>query len=175
MSLNSMAEIKEFIQNIDCGKPIFKISYEYRSLNLKLNSWKAKEELIQSNDWLLSGIGSNIDRRYDDTTRTLKIDLDRVTQPLNEYIHNSVIDLAGETSPSDQPKRTNAYKEICEISYQNKREEAFQNDILPILNYYYKAKTESKDKSDMVVHKNNVQALLTILRKKYARPKNGIR
>ena len=171
MSLNSIEEIKQFLTTIECGEPIFSINVGYNdSVNLSLKEWKEREELKISSDVILSVIGHSIERSYDIESKILKIDAERVLPKMSDYIYNTVIDMARDTSTSDQPKRTLAYKEIVEIAYQNKREEAFQNDILPILNYYYKVKTESTNKSDMVVHNNNVQALFTILRKKYARP-----
>lgn len=171
MSLNSIEEIREFLTTIECGEPVFTINTGYSdSINLVLQDWKEKDALRNSDDAILGYIGQSIERSYDIESKTLKIDAERVLPRLGDYIYNTIVDMARETSTSDQPKRTLAYKEIVEIAYQNKREEVFQNDILPILNYYYKVKTESTNKSDMVVHNNNVQALFTILRKKYARP-----
>jgi hypothetical protein len=88
---------------------------------------------------------------------------------LYDNSYTMMVEMAIETSPSDQPKRTSLYKDIVQIAYTHKKEESFINDILPILNYYYQQKTDSKDKSDMTVHNNNVQALFNILRKKYAK------
>lgn len=171
MSLNSIEEIRQFLTTIKCGEPIFTINVGYSdSISLVLEDWVEKEELKKSGDTILEYIGHSIERSYDNESKSLKVDVERVHSKMSDYIYNTIVDMARETSTSDQPKRTLAYKEIVEIAYQNKREEVFQNDILPILNYYYKVKTESTNKSDMVVHNNNVQALFTILRKKYARP-----
>lgn len=172
MSLNSIEEVKQFLTTIECGEPIFTINTGYNdSISLVLQDWKEKDTLRNSGDAILSFIGNSIDRSYSIEDKALKIDIGRVLPKLGDYIYNTVVDMARETSTSDQPKRTLAYKEMVEIAYQNKREEVFQNDILPILNYYYKVKTESTNKSDMVVHNNNVQALFTILRKKYGNKK----
>jgi hypothetical protein len=171
MSLNSIEEIKEFLTTIKCGEPIFTINTGYSdSISLVLEDWVEKDALRNSSDTILSFIGNSIDRSYSIEDKSLKVDIEKVLPKLGDYIYHAAVDMARETSTSDQPKRTLAYKEMVEIAYQNKREEVFQNDILPILNYYYKVKTESTNKSDMVVHNNNVQALFTILRKKYARP-----
>lgn len=172
MSLNSIEEIKEFLTTIKCGEPIFTISTGYHdSISLTLEEWKEKEELKKSSDAILQYISFNIERSYDIENKTLKIDTERVLSKMADYIYNTVVDMARETSTSDQPKRTLAYKEMIEIAYQNKREEVFQNDILPILNYYYKVKTESTNKTDMVVHNNNVQALFKVITKKYGNKK----
>lgn len=175
MSLNSVEEIRAFLNTIECGEPIFNIIPGYgsrsygNSINIALEDWKEKEELILSDDPMLKFIGYGVYRRYDRETKSLMIDTDQVMPKVADFIQDHVMELARDTSPHDQPKKTNAYKDIAEIAYQNKRVEAWQNDILPILNYYLKAKTDSTNKQDMVVHNNNVQALLGILRKKYAR------
>ena len=172
MSLNSVEEVRQFLTTIKCGEPVFTIGTGYGdSISLMLEDWAEKEELRKSDDAILSFIGNSIDRSYSIEDKALKIDAERVLPKLGDYIYNTVIDMARETSTSDQPKRTLAYKDMVEIAAQNKREEVFQNDILPILNYYYKVKTESTNKSDMVVHNNNVQALFRVITKKYGNKK----
>lgn len=172
MSLNSVEEVKEFLTTIKCGEPIFTINVGYGdSVSLMLEDWVEKKALKKSGDAILEYIGHSIERSYDNESKSLKIDVERVHSKMSDYIYNTVVDMARETSTSDQPKRTFAYKEMVEIAYQNKREEVFQNDILPILNYYYKVKTESTNKSDMVVHNNNVQALFKVITKKYGNKK----
>lgn len=170
MSLNSVEEVRQFLTTIECGEPIFTINTSYNnSVSLALTEWKQKEELRKSDDAILYFIGNSIDRSYNIEDKTLKIDAERVLSELGDYIYNTVIDMARETSTSDQPKRTLAHKDIQQIAYIHRSEELFINDVLPIINYYYQQKTDSKDKQDMVVHQNNVQALFGIIRKKYGK------
>ena len=111
-------------------------------------------------------MGYCLERSYDISSKTLKINIDRLMPQLHDFIQDNITKLATETSLTDKPKRTNAYKEIVEIAYTHKRDEIFINDVLPIINYYNKSKT---DNTDIKIHMNNVQALFNILRKKYGK------
>ena len=71
------------------------------------------------------------------------------------------------TSPAEQPKRTKAYKGMRDVAYTNIEDNAFIDDIMPVLNYWHQSKTNTTDSETMKVHKNNTFALLEILRKKY--------
>lgn len=172
--MNSIAEIRAFLETIDCGEAVFSVgpgfggrSLGHNGISMALKDWELKADLTKSIDPILNVIGYHLERKYDMETRKLTLMTDRVFGGINDFIQRYVIEMSTETSVSDQPKRTNVYKEMVEIAYINKQDEAFQNDMLPIINYYHQSKTDSKDKQDMVVHNNNVQALFAILRRKY--------
>ena len=171
--MNTVEEIRNFVEAINCGEPIFdiKVNNRYGSdVSLTLEDWPAKEQLTESFDPLSKTIGYGLQRKYNIETKSLVIDTNNLMDQLYNFIQDSVHKLASETSPTDQPKRTNAYKEIIEIAYVNKRDENYLNDMLPIINYYNKSKTDDNTYGvDKKVHMNNVQALFNILRKKYGK------
>jgi hypothetical protein len=171
--MNTIEEIRAFVNAIDCGEPIFNITVNARygsDVALALEDWPQKEQLADSLDPLTKTIGHSLERKYDIETRSLILSADNLMEQLYSFVQDSVQKLAAETSPTDQPKRTNAYKEIIEIAYLNKRDENYLNDILPIINYYNKSKTDDNTYGvDKKVHMNNVQALFGILRKKYGK------
>ena len=166
--MNNIEEIKDFVSNIDCGYAVFAINRNHSTLELKLPEFHARMALNDSKNPLEVFISNSIDREFDKETRKLKVVFDSLMPKLCDWIQSRLIEMAMETSPSNQPKRTGAYKEMDMCCRINKREEVFINDALPIINYYYKAKTESKENNmNMVVHNNNVQALFAALRKKH--------
>jgi len=175
--MNSVQEIKDFVNNIDPGKARFKISTLYNSLYLETEDWKAKNDLVAGGTGPLDFyISSNLQRSINKETRKMVVDVDNIINNLNNFIYNTVVEMADETSPVQQPKRTNAYKDMVLVAKLNCREELFINDMLPVINYYYKAKTDSNNNEmDMVVHKNNVQALFNALRKKHGRASSSQR
>ena len=171
--MNTIEEIRTFVETINCGEPIFniKINNKYgNDIFLILEDWPEKEELTSSRDPLNKTIGYGLNRKYNIETKSLVIDISELMNQLYNFIQDNVHKLASETSLTDQPKRTNAYKEIIEIAYVNKRDENYLNDMLPIINYYNKSKTDDNTYGvDKKVHMNNVQALFNILRKKYGK------
>ena len=167
--MNTLEEIKTFAMTIPCGEPIFDITVNQRyrdDISLSLIDWPEQTTLTSSGTTIEKIVGYAVKRVYDVHTKELRINTEYVVPRIQDFVQNGVIKLATETSLTDQPKRTIAYKEIVEIAYVNRRDESFINDMLPIIDYYNKSKT---DNIDMKVHNNNVQALFNILRKKYSK------
>lgn len=172
--MKSIQEIKDFIDNVDCGEPIFNISKSYSDLSLNLSDWTYKEELNQSKDWVVRAMSHDIRRKYSSESKKLVLqDKDRTLRYAHRNIRSAIIDVARETSPADQPKRTKAYKDTIALAHSHEFDETFINDILPVLNYYIGAKTDSNESMNMGVHKTNTFALLEILRKKHGNKSNS--
>lgn len=171
--MNSIEEIKTYLSTLDAGKAIFKVNFDYSCLQMELSDWTTKTNLLNSGTTPLEfHIANKIERYYDKETRKMTINTENVIGGLSTFIYDTVLEMADDTSNVSQPKRTNAYKDIVLVTKLNCREDVFINDMLPVINYYYKAKTDSNNELDMVVHKNNVQALFNVLRKKYGSKKN---
>jgi hypothetical protein len=172
--MNSIQEIQTKMLATDPGKAVFSVTRFYDSMMLEIGNWEAKEELrnaaVTPVDIFMV---TNLERVFNRETKKMEVKIDNMLSKLQDFIYYVTVDMAEETSPVNQPKRTNAYKDMVLLAKTNCREEAFINDILPIVNYYYKAKTDTNnDEMNMVVHKNNVQALFNVLRKKHGSKKN---
>jgi hypothetical protein len=172
--MNSVQEIKSYLATLDAGKARFKVAESYSNLEMEIDEWATKRDLVSTGKTPLEFFIANaLERHFDKENKKMIIYTDNVTNGLSTFIYDTVLEMAEETSHVAQPKRTNAYKDIVLVTRLNCREELFINDMLPVINYYYKAKTDTKNNEmDMVVHKNNVQALFNALRKKYGSKKN---
>lgn len=165
--MKSVQEIRDFLDNVDCGEPIFNIGLGYGDISISLSDWAYKKGLGHSKNWLTRSMAGSLRRKYShDEKKLILVDKDRTLRDAYRHISCAIVDVAKETSPADQPKRTKAYKGIVEITH-SEMNETFINDILPVLNYYFNAKTDSNESMNMKVHKTNTFALLEILRKKH--------
>lgn len=165
--MNNLQEITDFINAIPLGEPVYKINSKYLDeIGIELENWTAKEELRKTNDFIKSTIGKWIRRGFNKTNKEMVlINADSVLDEIRGGIIRMVRELVIRTSPADRPKRTKVYKEINEISYEERSNVNFINDLIPIINYYYshvELATESTD-----IHKKNIFGLINILRKKY--------
>ena len=169
--MNSLEEIKDFLKDFKCSEPVFKITKDYRSIvKFQLPRWEAKELLFQSLNPLERFLGANMIMVFDKETRQNKVEIPYLIDSLYGWVESQMHQLAEVTSSASQPKRTKMYKEMVGIFYENKRNDVFVNEVLPIINYYNKALTDSKTNNmSMDAHKSNVQALFNLLRKKYGR------
>lgn len=166
--MNSLNEISNFIDTIELGDPIYSIQKDYSSdISICIKDWQAKQELRDSNNWLKQELASKIRRKFDRDLNKMKlIDKEDTVAHMKYFISTNAAAIVLKTSPAEQPKRTKMYKEIADISYDNRSNDNFVNDLIPIANYYY---SHVKNGTDSIeVHKKNVFGLLDILRKKYA-------
>lgn len=161
--MNSVKEIKEYIDNIDCGEAVYNVIDSYGDLRLNLPDWQAKREASSSKNWLLRCTAHSFRRTFNSTeNKLILVDKDSLLIDFYRQIFSAVRDTAEDVSPADQPKRTKAFKEFVEIARQNLKNEGFINDVLPVVNYFLNDKTDSKVKK-------NVYGLFEILRKKYTK------
>jgi hypothetical protein len=168
--MNNLKEISDFIDTIPLGNAIYNIKNSYGDeLSIKMQNWHEKEDLLASDNWLKYQIGRSISRKFDkDLNKMVLCSKNDAIDEVKYSIYNFCQVLARKTSPAEQPKRTKAYKDFVDISYYNRNNDNFINDLIPIVNYY-KTHVESTDSTNREVHKKNIFGLLNILRKKYAK------
>jgi len=163
--MNSVKEINEFLDNVDCGEAVYSIDVGYGDLCLNLSDWDCKNKLSKSDDWLIYQVADNIRRCYSASANKMILqNRDNTFRRICDRIVRVVIQVGLETSPAAQPRRTKVYKELMRVSNENEENSAFIDDILPVLNYYYKADKKSED---FKVHTMNTHALLGMLIKKH--------
>lgn len=169
--MKSVQEMNDFLDQVDCGEAIFNITNGWGDdIDMRMDNWEYKSELTKSKDWLERCAAQDMRRRFSIGENKMVLqDKERIIGSLCRHIRSAVIDAALETSPADQPKRTKAYKNIVDMAHSLERNDAYINDILPVMNYYYGAKTDSKESENMKVHGDNAFALLEILRKKHGK------
>jgi len=167
--MKTWKEVLEFLDNIELGEPIYKITDDgWGDLAIKMDEWAHKEELSKSKNWLERCMAQNLRRRFCSSQNKMILNgREQIERAAKHHIVLAIMDAAAQTSPADKPKRTKAYKHLHSVVEDNMENEQFISDILPVVNYYYGAKTDSKERGNMKVHSDNTFALLEILRKKY--------
>ena len=174
--MKSIKEINDFIDSVDLGEPVYKMRLSYNDIELDLGPWQFKNNLKNDKSfWLNYDISRHLRRKFSIIdNKMILCDKDEILDSIKSRIDSAIRDVAMQVSPAEQPKRTKAYKDLVEIIRCNGKKDTFYDDMLPVLNYYYKSKTDTKDnKETMKVHKNNVFALFEILRKKYGNDNNS--
>ena len=167
--MNSLQEVKDFINNIDAGEAIYKVDIRYNDLTLDMSHWDLREKLRDDDSyWLNRELGYAISRSYDKNLKKMVVnDRQEVIKRIIRTINGEILDVFYKTSPAEQPRRTKAYKSMNKVKSMHRDSEELAKDALPILNYYFKTKTDENESHNWQTHKNNTYALLDILRKKY--------
>jgi hypothetical protein len=167
--MNNLNDISEYIDTIPLGEPVYDISLSYGDdINMRMKDWEAKEELKCSDNWLDYQIGKNLHRKFNKETRKMElIDKEDLLNDIKYHVANYVPVLVKRTSPAEQPKRTKVYKELENIGYNNRKNDNFINDMIPIMNYFQSHVENGTESTE--VHRKNVFGLLDILRKKYGK------
>lgn len=159
--MNSAKEIRDFIDNIDCGEPVYAVTVSYSDLNLVFPNWVDRSSMKNSSDWLQRCMSVHVRRKFNKESKELEIaDKEGLFRDTCIEILRAAKDAARAVSPAVKPKRTKAFQELVDIARNNKFNEKWVDDVLPIINYYLDNSTDS-------TVKKNVYGLFNILRKRY--------
>lgn len=166
--MKCMKDIDNFLDNIDSGDPIYKVGVGYNDIILAIDEWQYANDLRKSDNWLERCVALELRRKFSFSDNEMVLrDRENIKDNILRHVRRAIYDVARMTSPAVKPNRTKAYKEMVDIAQAFYTDGKFINDMLPILNYYFDAKTDTKDNKQFEVHKKNVFGLFEILRKKY--------
>ena len=167
--MNSVKEIRDLLDNIDLGEPNYAITMLDGELRIKLEEWKFKEEVKTADSfWLNKFLIGSLSREFcKDKNKLILNGKAQAIAGCKYTICNKALDIMGSTSPSKEYKRTKVYRQLSNAIINHKSDDYFIDDLLPVVNYYYKSLTDSIDDKTKRIHANNTFALLSILGKKY--------
>jgi hypothetical protein len=159
--IRSWTEAESRINSLYLGEPIFIVDTDAQSLDIKPASRLNLDDQL-TNDWADQLIKHNIKRYIDKDTLEWRVSPDAI-KSIAGAIHIEIIRIISKCLDAKDVKRTSLYKDYCYYKATHLDNAGYLNDIIPIINYYHTAPTDS-------TCKNNTIGLLQILRKKYGTP-----
>lgn len=165
-------KINAIIDNIDPGRPEFKVNVRKDYISIRPYDW---------NSGIESGAGfyetlvkHNIRREFSSDSKKWAIDRQHVINEIKGHIVRSASEIFQSCSPAKEPRRTKIYKSFRTILKDNSSKIDFINAMADIAEYYYSVtRTDSIEKSINDVHRKNIYQLLCLMEKRYAKRKEN--
>lgn len=159
-------KIKNLIDQVDVGEPIFKIEITPNEIYIRDQDWS----VYLGDGFYEQLVSSHIMRCFDRSTKQYTINYLNVQSGVVNSVLRNIMNIYTECSPNLEPRKTKGYK-LFQLMYRlDTGTKEFIDSVFGIAEYYHSVtKTDSIKSTINDIHRKNIFQLLTLMERKYGK------